>query len=203
MVMHGYPKHLIHVIYNGVDVEKIEPSLPDPNKKIVLFLSGVNKAKGIEHFIKLSKDLKPQFRDVSFLWVGQTKIKGETFDVHDYVWDEKQLSDIYTSAYLLLLPSLWPEPMSYTVLEAMVHGKLVVAYDVGANSEQIIHGKTGFLAQYGNIRQLEFYVKKLLMNEKLAEQMGRNARKLIESKFNLNRMINNYLNLLNKLKTSR
>ena len=45
------------------------------------------------------------------------------------------------SSYLLLLPSLWPEAMSYSVIQAMAHGKPVVAYDVGANSEAIVHGE--------------------------------------------------------------
>lgn len=199
MVIRGYPDRLIHVIYNGVDVEKIEPSPLNPYEKTVLFLSGLNKAKGIEHFVRLAKGLKPEFPNVRFLWVGQTKIEGETFEVHDYVWNEKQLNDIYASAYLVLLPSLWPEPMSFTVLEAMAHGKPVVAYDTGANNEEIIHGKTGFLSRWGDIKQLQFYVRELLLDEKLAEQMGQNARKFVESKFSQKCMTHKYVHLLNEI----
>jgi glycosyltransferase involved in cell wall biosynthesis len=199
MMMRGYPDQLIHVIYNGVSIEEIEPFPPDRHEKTVLFLSGPDKLKGTEHFMRLSKNLKPEFPDVRFLWVGQTKIKGETFEVQDYVWNEKQLNEIYRAAYLVLLPSLWPEPMSYTVLEAMAHGKPVVAYDVGANNEEIIHGKTGFLARWGDIKQLQSYVKELLLDKALAEQMGRDARKFIESKFSLKRMTYNYVHLLDEI----
>jgi len=202
MVSKGYRSELIHVIYNGVDVKKIQPSYNTQSEKIVLFLAGPYRAKGITHFIKLSEDLKPEFPDVRFLWVGQKQILGKAFEVRDYVWSERELSEIYNSAYLLLMPSLWPEPMSYTVQEAMAHGKPVVAYDVGANDEEVIHGETGFLAQWGNVKQLQSYVRELLLNEDLAKTMGQKARKLVEKRFRLEQMTSNYMKLIKAVSES-
>ena len=90
------------------------------------------------------------FSDVLFLWVGQKEVQGDTFEVQGYVRNKEELEKIFRSSYLLLLPSLWPEPMSYSVIQAMAHGKPVVAYDIGANSEGIIHGQTGLLAEWGH-----------------------------------------------------
>jgi glycosyltransferase involved in cell wall biosynthesis len=89
--------------------------------------------------------------------------------------------------------------MSYTVQEAMAHGKPVVAYDVGANREEIIHGETGFLARWGNVKELESYVRELLLNEGLAKTMGQKARELAEKKFTLEQMKSNYMGLLEKV----
>jgi glycosyltransferase involved in cell wall biosynthesis len=86
--------------------------------------------------------------------------------------------------------------MSYSVIQAMAHGKPVVAYEVGANSEGIVHGKTGLLAQWGNIEQLTSHVRTLLLDKRLASQMGRNARKRAEEMFSIELMTSNYLNLL-------
>jgi glycosyltransferase involved in cell wall biosynthesis len=193
----------VHVIYNSVDFNAIQPAYKYEKPKTVLFLSNnINKQKGFHHFIKVTKNLKPEFPDVRFLWVGQTELCGETFDIQGYVWDEGKLQQIFRSSYLLLLPSLWPEAMSYSVIQAMAFGKPVVAYDVGANREAIINGETGLLAEWGNIEQLTSHVRKLLLDEKLAERMGKNARIRAEAKFSLQRMTNGYLKLLREIQKS-
>ena len=187
----------VQVIYNGVDLTRIKPSTSFKKPKTILFLSHqTNRQKGFRHFVQLSKNLKPEFPDVRFLWVGQTEVYGDTFDTHGYVWNREDLEEIFRSSYLLLLPSLWPEPMSYSVIQAMAHGKPVVAYDVGANSEGIIHGETGLLAEWGNIKQLSSHVATLLSDEKLAVRMGQNARKRAEEMFGIEHMISNYMRLL-------
>jgi glycosyltransferase involved in cell wall biosynthesis len=190
----------VQVIYNGVDLTRIKPSTSFKKPKTVLFLSHqTNRQKGFRHFVQLSKNLKPEFPDVRFLWVGQTEVYGDTFDTHGYVWNREDLEEIFRSSYLLLLPSLWPEPMSYSVIQAMAHGKPVVAYDVGANSEGIIHGETGLLAEWGNITQLSSNVAKLLNDEKLAAKMGQNAIRRAQEMFSLDLMINNYKTLIKKV----
>jgi glycosyltransferase involved in cell wall biosynthesis len=200
MARFNYDTANVHVIYNGTDFSSIEPTIPSNKQKIVLFLSNqINKQKGVYHFIQLSKNLKPEFPDVRFLWVGQNELEGDTFDTHGYVWNREDLEEIFRSSYLLLLPSLWPEPMSYSVIQAMAHGKPVVAYDVGANSEGIIHGETGLLAEWGNITQLSSNVAKLLNDEKLAAKMGQNAIRRAQEMFSLDRMINNYKTLIKKV----
>jgi glycosyltransferase involved in cell wall biosynthesis len=191
----------VHVIYNGVDFKTAKPSISKGEKKTVLFLShNISKQKGYHHFVQLSKNLKPDFPNVRFLWVGQKTFRGDTFEVIDYIWDAQELQEIYQSSYLLLLPSLWPEPMSYSVLQAMAHEKPVVAYDVGANKEAIIHNETGLLAEWGNVEQLTSHVGSLLLDEKLVRRMGLNAKKRVEENFSITRMTSNYENLLKKLK---
>jgi glycosyltransferase involved in cell wall biosynthesis len=190
----------VHVIYNGVDLTTIKPSAPFKKPKTVLFLSHqLNRQKGFRHFVQVSKNLKPEFPNVRFLWVGRTEVCGDTFETQGYVWNKKDLEEIFGSCYLLLLPSLWPEPMSYSVIQAMAHGKPVVAYDVGANSEGVIHGETGLLAEWGNVAQLSSHVATLLNDEKLAITMGQNAARRAQEMFSLDRMINNYKTLIEKV----
>jgi len=194
----------VHVIYNGVDLNIIKPSVSLKKPKTVLFLSNnINRQKGFHHFVQVSRDLKPEFPDVRFLWVGQTELRGDTFETQGYVWDKEELQDIFRSSYLLLLPSLWPEAMSYSVIQAMAYGKPVVAYNVGANSEGIVHGENGLLAEWGNVEQLSSHVRTLLVDEELAIRMGRNARKIAEEKFSLDRMKSSYDNLINEIELNK
>jgi glycosyltransferase involved in cell wall biosynthesis len=194
----------VHVIYNGVDLNIIKPSTFFKKPKIVLFLSNnINRQKGFHHFVQVSRNLKQEFPDVRFLWVGQTELRGDTFETQGYIWDKEELQDIFRSCYLLLLPSLWPEAMSYSVIQAMAYGKPVVAYNVGANSEGIVHGENGLLAEWGNVEQLSSYVRTLLIDEELAIRMGRNARKRAEEKFSLDRMISSYDSLINEIELNK
>ncbi len=196
----NYDTSRVHVIYNGVDLNAIKPIYSVNKQKTVLFLSNqVNRQKGVYHFIQLSKNLKPEFPAVRFLWVGQTDVIGSTFETQGYIHNTQELREMYKSIYLLLLPSLWPEAMSYSVIQAMAAGKPVVAYDVGANREGIVHGENGLLADWGNVNQLSSHVRILLNDEKLAERMGRNARKRAEKMFGLDRMINRYNKLIKEI----
>jgi glycosyltransferase involved in cell wall biosynthesis len=199
MARFNYDTANVHVIYNGTDFSNIEPAIPNNKQKIVLFLSNqINRQKGVYHFMQLAENLKPEFPDVRFLWVGQTEVRGDTFENRGYVQNEHELQEIFRSSYLLLLPSLWPEAMSYSVIQAMAHGKPVVAYNIGANREAIVHGETGLLAKWGDIDMLTSYVRSLLLNEELVTLMGQNARKRAEEKFSIKQMTNNYMNLLRK-----
>jgi glycosyltransferase involved in cell wall biosynthesis len=204
MARFNYDTENVHVIYNGTDFSSIQPAIPSNKQKIVLFLSNqINRQKGVYHFMQLSKNLKPEFPDVQFLWVGQNEVNGDTFETHSYVRDEQELQEIFRSSYLLLLPSLWPEPMSYSVIQAMSHGKPVVAYDIGANSEAIVNGKTGLLANWGDIDQLTSHVRALLLDHRLAAQMGQNARKRAEEMFSIKRMTTDYMNLIEEIQHAR
>ena len=55
------------------------------------------------------------------------------------------------------------------------------------------------LADWGNVEQLSLYVRSLLMDEELALKMGRNARKRAEEMFRLDKMINSYRKLVEKV----
>ncbi len=45
------------------------------------------------------------------------------------------------------MPIQWEEPFGLTVIEAMMSGTPVIAFNRGAMSELIVHAKTGFLCE--------------------------------------------------------
>jgi glycosyltransferase involved in cell wall biosynthesis len=190
----------VHVIYNGVNIHPISSTSSPNKKKTVLFLSNnASKQKGYHHFIQVSKNLRDEFPNVRFLWIGQEKLVGKSFETMGYLYNLNDFMREIQSTYLLLLPSLWPEPMSYSVLQAMAHEKPVVAYNVGANSEAIVHNETGLLAEWNNITMLTTHVRSLLLDEKMAKRFGENGKKRIEQNFSIQKMTANYKELLNKI----
>ena len=54
---------------------------------------------------------------------------------------------LFAGARALLLPIRWPEPFGMVIVESLVCGTPVVAFDEGAASELIQHGKTGLIVR--------------------------------------------------------
>jgi len=83
------------------------------------------------------------------------------------------LSACYAAADLVVVPSLWPEPFGMVGVEAMAHGKPVVAFDVGGISEWLSHGETGLLVPPGELTGLTAAIEDLLASPERRREMGR------------------------------
>ena len=60
--------------------------------------------------------------------------------------DDISLVTLYSAVYVTVVPSL-QENLSNTIMESLACGTLVVAFDVGGNSDLIDHKKNGYLAK--------------------------------------------------------
>jgi len=58
-----------------------------------------------------------------------------------------QKRDLLSAASALLVPSLVAETSSLVTMEALASGTPVIAFEIGALPELVVHGKTGFLAK--------------------------------------------------------
>jgi Glycosyltransferase len=82
-----------------------------------------------------------------------------------------------------IFPSIW-ENLSYSCLEAMANGLAVVASQCGGFPEVITNEKNGLLFEPENVTQLTGILSNLLENPELRKNLGRNARKSIETVYN-------------------
>lgn len=88
--------------------------------------------------------------------------------------------------------------MPITILEAMSAGLPVIATDVGGISEAI-DPSCGFLIKRGDLAGLQEALIKLITDKNLRKTMGENARRIIENKFSLNKMLVETENLYKSL----
>ena len=82
-----------------------------------------------------------------------------------------------------------------TLMEAMASGKPVVATKVGGNSELIIDGVTGFLVPVHSTDKMAEAIIKLLENDKMRRSMGKEAKKRIEQRFDINDVVRQHESL--------
>jgi glycosyltransferase involved in cell wall biosynthesis len=94
------------------------------------------------------------------------------------------------------------ETFSLAALESMALGRPIVMTDVGGASEQVIHGKCGFLYRPGDIDRLVDALS-ILSNREIASMMGQEARQRVCANFRLEQMISCYSSLIVSLARGR
>ncbi|MFC1818792.1 glycosyltransferase, partial [Thermodesulfobacteriota bacterium] len=93
------------------------------------------------------------------------------------------------------------ETFSIAALEAMAMEKPMIMTNVGGATEQIDHGKNGFIYAPGDVNALADYMSQLFATA-LRKKFGRSALHTVKSEFSLDKMINKYENLLCKIVNS-
>ncbi len=219
--LYGIEEKKIHVIYNGVDINKFKPR-PDraklrqefgleEEKRIVLFVGRLYHRKGLETLLHSIPPVLQEFGDVKFAISGTGFKKKEQslrdlskeLDIEDtvkflgYVPDEK-LPDLYSASDIFVLPAIY-ENFPFAILEAQATGLPVISTKVGGIPEFLVDKENGFLIDPGDPKQLTERVLALLQDPKLAEKMGRQGRSLIEEKFAWRLITDQVINLYHKL----
>jgi len=186
---------------------------------VMLFVGRLQPEKSIETLIRATALLAPRFPKLFVLIIGGGNLKDElealsrnlkvdTRVIFAGRLSESQLVPAYNASDIFVLPSL-AELEGMVVLEAMACGTPVVAYARGAVPEIVKDGITGFLVNPSNddirgdwtITQtgqkgITEAVKRIYaMEEEDYETMRGNCRKLVEKKFDINTMVDDYYRL--------
>jgi glycosyltransferase involved in cell wall biosynthesis len=85
---------------------------------------------------------------------------------------QPDLFALYRAADVVVVPSLWPEPLSRVLLEAMQLGRPVVATDAGGTAEAVVDGETGILVPRGDPEALADALARLLRHPGLRARMS-------------------------------
>ena len=114
------------------------------------------------------------------------KIKfGECVKFLGYRTDVKQLLNIVD---VNVLPSL-VEGLGVATMHALGMGIPIVAFDVGAVSEAVIHNKTGCLLEEGDVNGFTEALIDLLQNPSKVEEFGQNAIALANEKYSIKKSV--------------
>lgn len=80
-------------------------------------------------------------------------------------------SEFYPKVDVVVVPSLWNEPLATVVIEAMAYGKPVIASSVGGNPEMIAHGINGLLFHPDRPEELTAAMHELSTNREMLQKM--------------------------------
>ena len=204
----GIPAAKIHVVYNGItpnppaagdgEIQKLRAEFHIPSGTPVLANIGrLVPAKANHVFIESVRILRSRGLALCALIIGDGPLKEDLMRANADLVDKgvlkftglrKDVPALLDLTDISVLSST-REGFSVVILECMAKGIPVVATDVGGNSELIIDGQTGFLVPCGDSGALAERAEKLLQNPALARQMGEEAKRIVQEKFSLERMI--------------
>lgn len=194
-----FSKNKIKVLTNGINIDEYVASYHDDG--YALYFGRISKEKGIKTLLEAHKNLK---ESISLKVVGTGPLDDEFSSLYssaEFLGHKtgKELNNLISNAAYVIVPSEWNENCSMVVLEAMALGKPVIGSNIGGIPEQIDDGKTGFLFEMGNVKQLTENMMILHKNKELRYKMGKAARVKLEKKYSLGGHCNELLNIYEEL----
>jgi len=211
----GVAESRIDQIYNGVDTGRFCPApggraaiagcpFQDPAYWLVGTVGRLEAVKDQANlaraFVAAVNAHSEARRRLRLVIVGDGTLKGEveaileSAGVRDLAWFAGERADVVPVLQGLdcfVLPSL-AEGVSNTVLEAMACALPVVATRVGANMELVEEVVTGRTVPAADSEGLARAIGAYFEAPGLARDHGQAARRRVERKFNLDRMVENY-----------
>jgi glycosyltransferase involved in cell wall biosynthesis len=190
----GIPEKKMHVIWNGIEVQKFSKISKTPNDKRIrfTFIGYFGKHKGIHVLIDaLSYLNNSNLFTVNLVGKGELmesiKNKVQEMGLKDIVsfWGKiDDIGDAYRGTDVFILPSIWPENQPVTITEAMASKIPVIASNSGGVPELIEDGKTGYLFEAGNPRDLAQKMSEFILHPETISIFGEAA---------YNKIVNNTL----------
>lgn len=217
---YGIPKRKAKVIYNGFNEERYNSLGPNRNeikkkmgvkaKYIVSMIARLDANKDHETFIKAAKLIIKKRTDVLFFIVGKgvnlsqlqsliPENEKEFFDFLGFRADIENLLKITDISVLCTNPSMHKEGVSNSIMESLAFGVPVIATNDGGTPEIISDGINGFLIKSNDSKQLYERIIQILGDVELEKKFSMAAKKTIETRFTLNRMTDQYIQLYQTL----
>jgi glycosyltransferase involved in cell wall biosynthesis len=101
----------------------------------------------------------------------------------------KDMALAYKVSDIIISASIEPEAFGRVAVEAQSMEKLIIASNIGGSNETIIDEKTGFLFESGDAHSLsKKIIKAITMDETSLNLIGKEGRKNIIKKFNVEKM---------------
>lgn len=215
------PADKYYVIYNGVDTGKFhsrvnrEQTLErfgiSPEQLVVGSISRLVAQKRVSDLIAASKEILTHHPQVHFLIAGDGPRAGNLIEevrVGDversftFTGNVNDTENLYP-AIDVFAQTAEREGFGLSAAEAMASGTTVAAANTGAIPELIKHDNTGLLYNVGDISGLAESITGLLSDKDRRVRLGQTAMKVIDDRFNITAVPENYRTLWRELIVSK
>jgi glycosyltransferase involved in cell wall biosynthesis len=98
---------------------------------------------------------------------------------------QREVWNLLAAVDMAAVPSLWPDPLPRTVMEAMAAGRPVMAYRSGGVPEMIAEGETGFMVAPGDREGLAERMVRLARDPELRRRLGTAAAAKAQAEFSV------------------
>jgi glycosyltransferase involved in cell wall biosynthesis len=212
---HLFPEPIVY--YNGFNIQLEHPQETDTVKEIIkikeegiiiALVARLEKQKRVDRALNLFKQVYSKRKDIRLLIFGDGELRqkfieqAEASDLRsDIIFFDYVPDLIYCYYYfeILLFTSDW-EGTPLSLFEAMAYKVPVLAPDVGGFKEILEVNNCGLVYSPGNMKDAEEKLLKLIGDDNLRKELGKNGNIAIQKKYNVSNFIRQietvYFNLL-------
>ena len=191
----GLSKNKLTAIYNLPPKE--EKTASSKNSKTILYVGKLSYGKGTDLLIDAYKIVKKKIPQAKLILAGSKSnsigiIPKEVTYLGKLKHDE--VLGLYKKTSVYVSPSRWPEPLSRSTLEALSFGLSLIVSNKGGNKEVVENGINGYLTTL-NADDLAKKILLILSGKQLQKKMGEQSLKLLNTRFNKEKIINKHKKL--------
>ena len=199
---------------SGVDIDEFSPLKKVINsEKYILMSSRILFDKGVQEYCEAAEIVKRTIKDdvkfklsgpidsISPTSISKSELENlvEKYGI-DYLGDNRiDMPGLMASASLFVLPSYYPEGVPKVLLEAAASGVPVITTDHPGCRDAITNQGTGLLVPIKDSKALAKAIIKLISDESLSKQMGKQGRLLAEKSFQVSSVVDYHYSLYKRL----
>lgn len=163
---------------------EIKRELEIEDKKVISFVGRLAPDNYVKDVVEIASEVCQSRKDALFLMVGDGRERENLEQLTQDLGLNKNIRFLGYQpqdrvAQIMLLSDVNLCPLSgFSLIEAAMSGKPIVAYDVEWHSELVKNNEAGFLVPEGDIKGAANAIVKLLDDPELSQRLGENAKKL-------------------------
>ena len=199
----------VAVIYNGVDtavwhvdvhaVESFKKKYNLVGKKIILFGGRVSGRKGGDIALAAVRDVVKSDPMATLVLLGRRDVYIDSLLMKADKWgiganvlcagwlSGDELHAAYAAATVVVVPSLYLDPLPTVVLEAMASRKPVIGANAGGIPEMVLNEQTGFICDPHDTTTFAAMLERVLNDLKLQQEMGEAGYERVKKYFSIDR----------------
>ena len=204
----GYPPEKVALIHSGVDLESFQATTDSIRQKrkvelkigadpVIGVIARLSDVKGLDVLISAMPEVIQKITNARLLIIGEGKEEAAlkqltaSLKLDDHVRFFPVVNRTPEMLFLFdcfVMPSL-QEGLGLSIMEAQACALPVIASRVGGIPSLITHGKTGWLVEPRNPKELAQKIIYVLEHRVEAETVGIAAREFIQNNFSSNEMV--------------
>ncbi|MFN3700957.1 MAG: glycosyltransferase family 4 protein [Alphaproteobacteria bacterium] len=196
------PARAYLVISSGVDLQRfIAQPAPNNTPPIVLMPTRLVREKGVHIFFEAAKILQQKGANVKFQIAGgltahnpqaitaqemQGLLKAAPYV--EWLGEVFDMPACLAAADIVVYPSYYGEGVPRVLIEACASGRPIITTDHTGCRETVREGVNGYLVPIKNVPAVAIALERMLSDQALRSEMGRQSRLLAEEKFALEKI---------------
>lgn len=196
----------------GISLEKFKPIKMErkDDKVIFLMIARVLWEKGFKEYVEAAEILNKKYSNLEFQLLGAIDTgnpsgvpKEIVMEYHNkkiinYLGTTNAVPSVIAKCDCLVLPS-YREGVPRTLMEGAAMEKPLIATNVTGCREVVIDNYNGFLCEKQNSKDLADKIEQfLLLSQEERERLGKTGRKLMREKFEDSKVIEKYLEVIER-----